>query len=218
MLPNYLNEHDTPTLSYSHAAKDVRHLLKGDFTELPEISNYQMKQLYVLLENLNYSLPDGSYDLTLARLKAVAWDEFFQSKAGNPEQYQKAFAEYRRKLNDIFTDFEIVYNPFGVFEDIIGKKYDDFMELYNDIKVLFTGDEFMDLRMYIIEDLIRYVPRQEQSDIYSDEFFINQIFPNINISVNDSVAKFYNYKSKATKQAKRLENEQKARQKSKKKS
>lgn len=215
MLPSYLNEHDCPTLKYYYASKDVRHLLKGDFIELPEISKFQEKQLYQLLENLNYSLPEGSYDLSLNRLKAVAWDEFFHSTAGNPEQYQKAFAEYRKKLNQVFTDFEITDNSFGIFDDIIGKKYDDFMDLYKELKKLFKGEDFMSIRMYIIEDFIKYRSRTEQGDIYSDEFFINQIFPGINISVNDSVAKFYNYKSKANKQAKRLENEQKARQKSK---
>lgn len=208
MIPMYSNEHDCPWLNYKNAIKsDVRHLLKGDFTDLPKVSNYQLRELNELLEYLNYSLPEGSYDLSLARLRDEAWKQYFNSVADNSEQYQAAFAKYTSKLDKDFTDFEIVSDPFNLFPDMVGKKYNKFKDLHAELKELFEWDDFMNIRMYVLEE-INYIPRiEEEDDIYKGVAFIKAMM-DVKINVRkDSVAYVSNYMVLANIEHKRRKNE-----------
>lgn len=220
MIPMFLNEHDCPWLNYKTAIgkNDNRHLLDGNFTTFPKVSNYQLKKLNELLEDLNYSLPDGSYDLKLARLRDYAWEQYFNSVAENPEQYQKAFAEYKKELDNLFTDFEITFDPGDELSEIAGVKYKKLKDLHDDIKSALDWDTYTAIIMYVIEGL-NYVPRTEVEDnIYKDVAFIQAM---MDVKINprkDSVAYVANYMVLAKIELKRRKNEKNTRQKSKKKS
>lgn len=213
----YLNEHDCPWLNYKTAIgkNDNRHLLDGNFTKFPKVSNYQLKKLNELLEDLNYSLPDGSYDLKLAKLRLIAWDEFFKENCEKPNQYQKAFAEYKKELDKLYTDFEITFDPGGELSEFSGIKYKKLKDLHDDIKNALDWDTYIAIIMYVIEGL-SYIPRVEPEDnIYKEIAFIQAM---MDVKINpriDSVAFVSNYMVLAKIELKRRKNEKNTRQKSK---